>query len=229
MPFTTPHLYITWGGRVGTLGVDMWQCGQRYMRAGGLALTAAELPTTGQLVTYWGATLTTYWDSMKARISPGIRLEWVKAALIQPDGSYGADAVEYNSGAALAGTGVGGSGWAGGAPADALKITTWSGSKLGAHNYGGWFIPCPLVSQSSTNMKIGDTTTQWATPARTFLISSYTEAKNWGSGVAQDLRPFIMGENGQKQVQYVRVGDVIDTQRRRRNRIQESYFLSAAL
>jgi len=218
-------LYLTWGGQIGSSGsgVDVWQTGLHICGPDDTA--APGMPDAADMETLYEDILTPFHSDINVGISQGAKLLWAKAAPLDRNGNYSADAIEH-SGAAVAGpvtTDRGG-------PQDSLVLSLWSGQTLGRANYGRIYLPWNGIPVQATNARISDgAATNASVAAGDFIndvdawVATFTDA----AFVVRVMS--AIGTGSSKRPQYVRVGNVIDTQRRRRNKVVETYFATALL
>lgn len=218
--YKTPSLYVTWGGQIGSSGsgVDVWQTGIHVAAAS--SLISPLMPDAGDMETLYEDILTPFHSDINVGISQGAKLLWAKAAVIDRNGDYEGDAINHD-GAAVAGavtTDRGG-------PQDSLVLSLWSGQALGKANYGRLYLPWNGIPVQATNGRISDGAATNASVAAGDLVD---DLNTWVAGfndAAYKVRIMsAVGTGTTKTPAYVRVGNVIDTQRRRRNKIVETYF-----
>ena len=220
MTYSTFQTYVTFGGRIGTTGggVDIWQVGFHFADPDSTLVPA--LPTLGELEDLYDL-YAAFHSSATLLASSGAVLEWAKAAPLDESGAYTSDAVEFN------GTGTGGNyGLAPSAsPQDSMAITLWSGQTLGRANYGRFYTPwnCLLVDPATGIVPDPSGLANLAAA----LIGDFNDAAaGWfGTLDAKVCNMSKVGSGTTKQVTKTRVGTVKDTQRRRRNRIAETYSI----
>jgi hypothetical protein len=107
------------------------------------------------------------------------------------------------------------------------EISLWSGQTFGHANYGKMYLPhtrlglvagSPLATTAAQSAALSEMTT-------------FVQAVNtWATFASGDPVVSVMssiGAGARKTVAFVRVGRVVDTQRRRRNKLDESYVQSA--
>jgi hypothetical protein len=147
-------------------------------------------------------------------------LTGIKLAAVGTDGTYLTDPVTFEPVSKNTGddTQV--------LPQSTIVVSLNTGLNLGGGNRGRMYLPhsrldvdagSPLINGAVTNMFAGG--------AKMF-VNAVTAALN--ANVTATLFPAIMSQVGagsSKGVTQVRVGDVNDTQRRRRNRLQETYVV----
>lgn len=229
MSYDRQHVLMTWGGPLAT--TEQWSCGVRFAAlpngdpAPPTDVTPAEfLLLSNQIDEVW-ARLVTWFQSGNtgAAIGALAQLSWCKLALIGEDGDYAAEPAAYET------TPVNPPVTTTLPPQCAYVVSLRSGLSLGRANYGRFYVPTPTWTVGQTN---GLATEAQATQAR-------TAAKTMLRGVEADLqvqlstlRLALMSNLGFGQTKLVTdlgVGRVIDTQRRRRNKLNEGMALASFL
>ena len=153
-------------------------------------------------------------------VSNQCRLLWCKVALLRPDGKYYTDAVTYE-GPAFTGHGVTNAL----TPQDSVVVSLWTGSRLGTGNHGRMYLPWARATIGSTGHIAVPATSSVCGAMKIVLSGMQTVLR--AQQDASDATLCIVPSNrlaSPKPVNFIRVGDVVDTQRRRRNRIRETYF-----
>lgn len=216
MPYSDSHWHLTWGGEIGNGTREIWQCGLRLFRVG--AFDSAPTPTTAQLGSLFNGALKTFHQSGTVGIASGAKLSWLRMAPVGVAGNELAEAISYDAATPLPG-GVTSTLHA--TPQSALCVTLYSGSSFGDANYGRFYLPW---NQQEINPATGRII---GAPAIATAAATFVGAVNtWADSVQDDLHVVIMSQKGAgatKRAAQVWVGDVMDTQRRRRNRLDESY------
>jgi hypothetical protein len=217
--YPSPHLYFTWGGQIGSdgAGVDIWQTGVRVGHL--LDNTAPVQPDDTALADLYDSILAPFHSDINIGISQGAVLNHVKCASVDTSGHNTADVSQHN-GTATPGpvtTDRGG-------VQDSIVLSLWSGTILGRANYGRLYMPWNGIPVRHQDGKISSAAAgNFAIRAATFMF----DLDAWMStNVDVDSQVLIFSKVGtgvKKAPALVRVGDVPDTQRRRRNRIAESY------
>lgn len=108
-------------------------------------------------------------------------------------------------------------------PQSTVVLSLRSGGTFGRANFGRMYLPHTVMALSgSTPRAAATTTTQVVNLARTFCgsVNALVATKLAGSGIVNISQ---VGAGTVKPVTLVEVGDITDTQRRRRNRIPEIY------
>lgn len=229
MSYDRQHVLMTWGGPLAT--TEQWSCGVRFAAlpngdpAPPADVTPAEfLLLSNQLDEVW-ARLVTWFQSGNTGAAVGAlaQLSWCKLALIGEDGDYAAEPAAYET------TPINPPVTTQLPPQCAYVVSLRSGLSLGRANHGRFYVPTPTWAPGQNG---GLATEVQATAAR-------TAAKTMLRGVEADLqvqltsiRLAIMSNLGlgqTKLVQEIGVGRVVDTQRRRRNKLNEGMALTSFL
>jgi len=195
-----------------------------YTRASGAwagaAATLAELDE-GNLEEMGGFLVSAYGVS-GGRWADYSSLAAVKAAAIGTDGHYVAEPLLWIDDDPTSGTVIG----------NPIQVTTVaslrSGATLGTGNYGRMYLPHFYMSQLTANPHADSTQIAGLALAVADFISACTEEIN--TVVTAPLYPAIMSQAGSgsaKEITEVRVGNVNDTQRRRRAQLIETYATHA--
>lgn len=211
------HFKLTFGGQVGD-DIDEWSTGIRIapVTLGAVVDWPAAVTQIGQ---YYIPVVETLWQSVKKYASVGIDLRWLKLAAIGTDGKYvpGIDPYIFDFEAAIPGTAGGSSG----GPQSAVVLSLRTNRNRGAATKGRMYLPLTGMTASGTTFKLSSTYTgQIADAGKTFIeqLRVVNETTTFG--------PYIMsgiGNGAINGINYVLVGDMLDTQRRRRNKFTEEY------
>lgn len=218
MPFDRQHTYLTWGGRLTTAAEDYWQCG---IRMAFLTNTLVPPAFTSGMLADAAAALGTFHGAAATGICTGAKLDWVKAAYLNEDGTYD-DEPQVIDG--LDGSG-GGLGESSASPSTSVAVTLWSGATFGRANYGRFYTPWNTLLVSATNGKIGDTARDGLAGTAATLVTALNNIGADAPGT-EDLHVVVMSSldlGTTKEVTQVRVGNVKDVQQRRSNRLGEAY------
>lgn len=218
---------VTVKGQLGTPALDTWQWGVNFARTAP-PLTEPAMPTVGQLTTLYTTFLVPYHQNVDLALSTRALLRSVKVALIDPDGEYATDAVEYEAAAGTAGGASGGADV--GVPAQvAMGITLWSGSNIGKQNFGRYYLPMPSGPLVTATMGVAPATAAAiATASKTCLNGIRTMIRGLTDAGTMELMVVPADRSlDAKVVNYVRCGTLKDTQRRRRNNLPEAPQLVA--
>lgn len=216
------HFYLSFGGPIGN--AESWQSGLRFANTATLppplTETALETPSLADVF----AALQLVWTATPALINQLFGLKWCKLAVINSAGEYKMDARLYEApspqmGATSSGT----------VPAQVTAVLTlWSGQTLGRANRGRMYVPPPssAISPTTGRWPGGDLTT-YLTRWRTAIEAVTGEIATAASGTVHPVIMSTVGSGLTKPVAHVRIGDVPDTQRRRRRSISEVYITQA--
>lgn len=204
MPYPAPHTYVTWFGDAYS-GAEQWQVGLR-IAAGFEPPTTAELEALDDAME---ALLTT----TNVAFPNGRRYLGLKVAPQTVDGRYpdGVDAVEY-----LRPTPVSG-GAAVGYPQIALVLSLRTARTRGYASNGRMYIPSSFTPNVADG-RISALNAGSAAAAGAAFIAAVNAA---GIGLASVMS--TVGAGRVEPITGVRVGRVMDTQRRRRNQLTEEY------
>jgi len=217
MTYDRLSTYLTWGGTIGSTSLDTWQCGVHL--AQNPLLDAPGLPTTGELGTLLAGPLATFHEDPGTWISAGASLSWAKCAVIGTSGHYTGEAVNQTITAIPGGS----TGTARGGPQLAACVTLWSGLTLGRANHGRFYVPW-WEAQVDINGHVVDAQVLTMAANALVLVESIND---WaGTVLAATARIRIMSKLGTgttKLASKLRVGNVKDTQQRRRRQIPEVY------
>ena len=214
---------ITANGYTTASALDQWQWGIHWADPSAVPTTTFALPTSAQLGTLFNGALKTFHQSADLAISKAANLKSIKAALIGPDGNYAAEPVLYE-GTATPGTAPGTTDQPV-PPQVALAVTLWSGQTLGTQNYGRFYLPMPCMPLDLTTAGFSAATSAAICTATKTYITAVTTLLRPLGGSNGNLSASIMPSDPSKTPKvafYVRVGQLKDTQRRRRNALREN-------
>lgn len=219
MTYDRQSTYLTWGGTIGEAGDETWQCGVHL--ALNPSLDGPGLPTVAELESLMTDTLDDFHVDPVNRIGSFVKLAFVKAASLDPDGHYTANPVIYELDTIVSGP----ADPCRGGPQLAACVTLWSGQTLGKANYGRFYYPgWEAQIQAGSGRVVANDQANFANSA----IQLVTDINTWAaSALSSTARVRIMSKLGggtTKRAAIVRVGDVKDTQQRRRRQIDEIYL-----
>lgn len=205
---------LSWGGNIYN-NADIWSNSIHLGDVVGDVLPWVEASSDFFLTSLSGP-LSDWFRDPRAGISGAAQLEWIKLARIDRDGKYTDDAVIYDYDSSITGGNS-----AAIAPQLTTAITFDTGATRGLAKTGRIFPPLTGV------------------PSSTGRVASQAQAlmANAAAGLIADIRnaalvplvgvsPIVASNQRQGQNRYitnVRVGNVIDTQRSRRNAMVEEY------
>jgi hypothetical protein len=220
------HIYLQAGGRL--FGSEIWSIGLR-MAIGG---TMTDEPPSQSLNMWEDWTednvadvfndVSAYMTSGSSGFSDAARLDYVKFNVIGPDGRYRNKnktvAFYYSGNDAPRGTALAG-------PAQlAVVVSLLTDAQRGRAHRGRYYIPAAAMGvDSSTGRLPGATVASMATSAKNFINNLNNQpgidVNNPRVIVASELE----SPGLQRDVTSIAVGNVLDTQRRRRNAFPEVY------
>jgi len=207
-PFNGAHLYCQWGGTLP--GGEEWSNGIRFA------------PTPGFTAVYESAMHTAVSTAIEAfhsrgntLISSRAILTFVKLNLINPDGHY-AEAVTHEHVSANI---AGGSTVSTPPNQVCLAISLTTGVSRGPAHRGRFYMPLPAMPvQTDGRISAGDAANVQAS-ATTLLSDLNAASAHYNVAVFSRKA----GSAADRVVTGVAVGRVLDTQRRRRNKLAEAY------
>lgn len=214
MAYAHKHIQLTWGGSYFT--DDIWINGLHLIDTSLVVSDALDLvfnATTLYDISNVIATVhTSQWGN-----APQAELEWFKMALIGTDGKYIGDPIVSDVPAAAGGqTGTL-------FPQLATAVTLRSDKKRGPAAYGRYYAPVALTVQSTGRVS-QPVIDQFVGSQQTMLTNlNIALANNDVSNNVVIGNVSKVGAGSQEPVTGVFVGDLVDTQRRRRNKLNEVY------
>lgn len=214
-----PHLYLTFGGTLGS-SEEQWQCGLRFVLWDAVLPLVPITPVEGnaaQLLTAVEELLPPLIESEFMNLSDAVNLEWAKTAAIGADGEYmfGSDPAIVDYDPVVTGDATGGAN-----PYSASMVLSFNTTNSrGLASRGRMYLPLPAHPTIQSSGKYADTGVVAAQAA--FVINSLSV------GIDDSLQatPAVLSlqDAAYAFITEVRVGDVMDTQRRRRRQLVESY------
>lgn len=229
MSYDRQHVLVTWGGPLAT--TEQWSCGARFAAVPNgdpnppVDVTGAEFTALRNQVDEVWARLVTWFQSGNSGAAIGslAQLSWCKLALITEGGDYADEPASFEA------TPVNPPTTTQLPPQCAYVVSLRSGLSLGRANYGRFYVPVPTWAPGQNG---GLATEAQAASAR-------TAAKTMLKGVEADLQVVVstmrlvimsnLGFGHTKLVSELGVGRVVDTQRRRRNKLNEGTALVSFL
>ena len=219
MAYSSQFIKVTWQWKI--LGTDeIANTSLNFTSSPGWTGAAGNLTAMGG-----GNTLSTLMTDMKNLINyigqaDYSALSSVKAAAIGTDGHYLVDPIEYEATAPVAGT------ESNIPPQITLCASLRSASSLGSGNYGRMYIPFTLPVMGNDSPYIEPSNVAGICEVlKTFVNNANITVNAAGPSV---VFPAIMSNKGSgtgKRITRVGTGKVLDTQRRRRNRLDDTATL----
>lgn len=193
----------------GPLYSDIWQC-TLHMEGTGMPTADAALDDLVKDLSTWMAA---------SNSASSAALGWVKFNEIDPVSRRYKSATETHE--RILTTPVKGRVEGNGMPQQTLCISLLTGAKRGLASRGRFYPPATIASLGPDGTVNPNAVQATATAARTLI----TNLNNWpGTDTPLGGQVVVLGGNGTtRPVTAVSVGNVMDTQRRRRNKLRESY------
>ena len=208
MAYPTPLAYITAGGTHAG-GREVWQVG---IHTDPFVTTPAIMAS---LATIWSA----WMSAGLSRHSAAAQLEWVKVAQLAASGKYlslseptVAEVVPPVPGSAP-----------GNYTPQATIVVSWTTGLKRGLAHGGRIFPPPTSLQATSDGKCNNSDILGIANQAATLIQAINSALG---GTAECVVASRVGAGGIRTINGVRVGNVIDTQRRRRNQLVEDYQIA---
>lgn len=222
MAYANAHVKVVIFGDMYT-GAEEWSTGFRI---------GAEDPGSGNfgVSQAWVDALKTPWSNFFSGATEGFSFRFrtlgIKASLILADGTTDLDEIKTSTYATPI---VGGSASAGFPPQCTIVAQLRASSPVGLGAKGRMYLPGQSYGLDATGHLSGSDTARCALGLRNFLDAAETATDSPGYIInASKGRvgiPYAAPVN--RRVTMVRVGDVVDTQRRRRNALTEAYAESS--
>lgn len=224
MPYDRSHIHVTWGGPLAS--VEEWSTGIRYAK-----MDPGVAGPNATHEDFLALPVSSLWTPVLAWFNSGnggsgigalAQLSWLKAALIKTDGHYAEDAKFVSFAPITPGVTTQLS------PQDCYVVSLRSGQSLGDANYGRMYVPTPTWGVGQNGGLITEVQAAGARTAARTMINALTGVFRTNSNDA--FRPVIMSTKGTgktKEITQIGVGRVMDTQRRRRNKLNEATALVA--
>lgn len=213
MTYANTHCLMTFGGAIAN--TEQWQCGLRWALAGTGETPAGDYPdhtidNVGMAdiladLRAWQKHEALYWVD-------DVSLDWVKLAVINRDGTYAREPRVHSSTTKSVGAAYNRN-W----PQVAMAVTLHTGATFGTARAGRIYLPAPGLFRGPQELNLPAlVATNIATRTASMLRDVRGELSVGGNAV--DL--FVHSKKGTgrtRRVTQVRLGRVLDTQRRRRN------------
>ena len=218
---------LTFGGQLAA-GQDEWNCGinltaqnDALIPIGGVDLERAFDLYVEEMQDDIVDIFTAYIKDTTMSIPTGATLDYVKLALIGTDGKYIKEAAVFEV------VGVAGSDNKGYVPQVSLVMTLQSEKFRDPGKYNRFYLPVtvPILGNSyrPTDMKAKATRTAQLMSVLTREMSPFNQAVRVVPAAVSSSDKI---DEPYREIKYVKVGNVYDTQRRRRNKIGEVYSVT---
>jgi hypothetical protein len=218
MPYATEHYDVTFGGTI--CQDEIWQCGLHFAPSSGEDIFegAFEEISVADIYTAIGNWFVK-WD---AHVGPGsgignpCTLDWASLAVKTRNGENKYDARRHVPLTPIAATPVSPY-----PPQVTYVVTLWSGEKVRRANYGRFYVPLPKPPWTFTNGRMdAPYCDNLALGAKEMIHDVAGEVSTVGVQTYPAIVSRVgVGEN--KPIRKIAVGRVLDTQRRRRNKLVE--------
>lgn len=215
MAYDGNHVLVAWGGTMP--GGEIWSNTVRMRDVNPIGFPD-HAAINGYLVGGFKTALATFWTALGGYVGPNTKLVWMKANAVGTNGKYLDDTTNVYTWTTPAG---------GLLSADrpnqlSIAVTTTTGASRGRAHAGRFFLPASVAAiNATTGLFTTGEADGIAGPAATFLSALNSTASVLG---VQQLRCAVMSNIGagtHHDITGVRVGRVVDTQRRRRNKPSE--------
>jgi hypothetical protein len=221
MAYDVPFYHLTFGGRQMT-NAEIWACTVNYVPEPHVG-TGPMLDALGQI------SLQDIYDAIKPlfttaqgdrRYSTAQSLDYVKLAVIDTDGDYAGNAKSY------AATTSGIAATPGPPPPQlAYVVSLWDGITTGTGHHGRFYMPLPCDTMTVLGPTDGKMSSALVTVLRDTWKTTLHAIQGEISTIAVPVQLAIMSQSGGGKhalVTQIGVGRVVDTQRRRRNALDDS-------
>lgn len=207
--FDQAHHYVQWGGTLP--GGEQWSCGLRMV-----PVTGGTPTNDPALLTGVSAAVEAFHTNASSQISPGAKLTFTKMNAVGADGHYLSLLTAEHVHASVAGGGSGSN-----TPPNqiALVVTLETGFSRGPAHRGRFYMPLPMTPIGSDGRIATGSRDPVVAAATTFLTALNAVTANVKVGVYSRKD----GAPAHRLVTAMSVGRVLDTQRRRRNKLVEAY------
>lgn len=217
MAYNNPFIKFTFGGTTAN-GNEIWSCGLSIGQRGSIPPDPIDwFNNMATKITTLSGKVTTLVGTSTSLVPDTTKVLWVKMALIGLDGKYMTEAVEVAvNQAGLASRAYN--------PAAALVVTLDSGKWKDPGKYNRYYLPTVGPATTSTYQLSTGEQSDFLAVNRTFIKALNTElaiAISGQTGIVAVTSP--SGPGYDDSVTSIKVGRVVDSQRRRRNKLPESY------
>lgn len=219
MTYPTKVVKVTFGGSLFQTN-EIWQAGLTLAKPGtDIELTQAQLQALADAI---GPVVDGYFTDITYGIAPAVRLEWTKTALLSETGKYAlASPGLYDTSPAIVGNGS--SNYAVHTlPQSALAVTLDSRKRGPRGRLSRFYLPMPVLSIDPATGRALGAAVSFLDASAGFIRRVNEAAGNVVEGLVV-VSASKLGEGNVNPIVSVRIGDVVDTMRSRRNALQEVY------
>ncbi len=222
--FSHQHVLIQWGGKLP--GGETWSCSLRCAEQTTIGPIGTQVPPQAEVKSWLAGSIKdavlAYHTRPGTLISPAVKLSFVKANRIDVDGTYMDALTNEELYADIAGAGGGG----GVLPNQAtIAVSLTTGFSRGPAHRGRFYLPMPSINIDANTGLIGSGNAQSIRQSTKTFLEAIADVP--GIDAPNSLTPVVMsrkaGAATYRVVTGVEVGQVIDTQRRRRRSLKETY------
>lgn len=215
MAYPYSFIKLTFGGDLQDTD-EVWTCGFHIGRESANT-TQSDLENIGSLqITAMADSIKTFFTHPQTRVPSKYRLQWVKMAAIGTNGKYLGAPVEYYYTTPGVGSSVSGF-----VPQNSSVFTIVSDKFKDPGKYNRFYLPA-ATPLGAGNFKLTAAQTQDMATRLAVLLNDINIALTVElSGIA--VRVVSQKSGIYRSIDHARVGDIIDTQRRRRNALREEY------
>lgn len=215
MAYPFSFVKFTFGGRMAG-GDEIWSCGLHLV---GQTVNPSSDTVNDMTEAQWDdivAAVTNYWTDTNCRAPRGVFLNWIKMAAIGTNGKYMGGPREWNNEAGVEGTMTSPY-----VPQISTVVTIVADKFKDPGKYNRYYLPTTVNGTFGKFKLTKDEANGCALAAKDFINDLNTALDATGT----DLRVGVVSErvSSYLNAKNVRVGDLFDTQRRRRNGIYEEY------
>ena len=215
MAYPYQFIKFTFGGALAGNN-EIWTCGFHIGHTNA-NVTVGQFNALEDSLSSLGALVRTYIIDAAMRIPSGASVQWIKLALIGTDGKYVAEPLEY-----ILPTSGNGSTSGGYIPQASTVITLVSGKFKDPGKYNRYYLPASTPSGATAYRLTQAQAEAMAARSSEFLADVHEIVYHEANGIT--IKAVSQNVTEYQDVIWARVGDVLDTQRRRRNKISENYY-----
>lgn len=227
-----PHTLVTFGGSMGTgADAEIWQCGVRMLALSGTG--AGPIPNLDGYHADMIPALKT-WFADATVVANWAKLNWVKAANIGADGHY--LPASSNTGSSHQNPFVTNFASVSGATASSMPwvltcvLSFHTNVQRGPSSHGRIYLPLSVAVGTSGNPRLTAPIINAVGTKGTALLTLLAKPDTAGStnNPGFNIQPHVVSRKGPyAKITQVRVGDVVDIQRRRKSALRENYVTTA--
>ena len=215
MAYPYQFIKFTFGGALAGNN-EIWTCGFHIGHTNS-NVTVGQFNALEDSLSSLGALVRTYIIDSDMRIPQGASVQWIKLALIGTDGKYVTEPLEYIL--PTSGSGAITNGYV---PQASTVVTLVSGKFKDPGKYNRFYLPAAPPSGVNAYRLTQGQAEAMAARSSEFLGDVHEIVYHEANGVT--IKAVSQNVTEYHDVIWARVGDVLDTQRRRRNKVAENYY-----